>query len=285
MGIVGRGRAGRIRPFRQRMLTAALVAIVLAVTGVLIVRAGSHAHSAGSGATLTVHTIDSSHGLPDLFKIDAQYPILKGMANVSAQRKINTELSTPVLQDVSSFVAAQAREAHGLPRFIETSPAILSVSFNVYQTGNLVSVKYKAYEALSGAATDSYALESLTISLDTGGDLTNVLDFLTPTALSASGLTTLADDLQAQRGISECDSGFGGSSLVLQILEQMSSTGTGIVLNVTAGGLEFSFQDGIISSMACQPVGTLPLSGLAGLVSPTLVGLVGNPSPITSTTS
>lgn len=268
-------------------VVAVIVAVAPAAAGCATAQSHAHAVSRSSplaaGIGYTTQTIESSHGLPDLYKIDAHYPVMHGLADASVQQKINKELSAPVEQDVSSFATSQAHEAQYLRGFTETDPATLTVDFTAYQTGRLISAKYTSYEHLSGGSGAGYGLRSLTITLETGESLTNIHNFLTPDALTVSGLTTLAGDLQAQRGISKCDSGFGSSDLVLHVLEQSISTG-GVVLNVTAGGIEFSFEEGSMSGRACQPIGTLPLSAMAGLVSPALAGLVGPPSLASSAT-
>lgn len=256
--------------------TLAIAAITLVLIYPYVSRSSTHGGSGASTAGFTTRTIESTHGLPDLYKVDAQYPVVYGLPNASLQKTINDELSVPAEKYVSDFTTSQALNAKYASTFAETAPSVLTVDFSAYQTGKLISVKYTSFTQLSGGSGAGYGLESLTIVLATGRALTDVQDFLTPSALSTAGLTTLADDLQAQRGISECDGGdggFGGSELVLQVLEQMVSPGGVAVLNLTAAGIEFSFQEGAMSGRACQPVGTLPLSALSGLVSPSLLSL------------
>jgi hypothetical protein len=114
--------------------------------------------------------------------------------------------------------------------------------------------------------------------MDTGAVLAPSA-IVTSAALSAAGRNSLAASLQAQHGISSCDTlpGWPGESGIPPALATLAtSSNPGVIVNVTHAGLEFSFGDNALSPTACRPVGVLPLTGLA---SPAVIALSAGRTP------
>ncbi|WP_333769486.1 hypothetical protein [Streptomyces sp. IBSBF 2435] len=300
-------RARRVTRASRRVLSAGhgaagvgVAVVVVAAAASAVALTGGHSSPSGArvsppaapgdaGSTTTAtgpvrlafsaHDDSSSHGAPSPYRVQAKYPVASGMADAAVQNTVNAELRAPVDRTIASFTGRTTQQDAGIPG---TDPATLDISYTVYQTGKVVSVKYLAYVHNSGAADVSYEVFTVTLRTDKGA-LLGSDDILAPAAYTQAGIDTLSAGLQALPEISDCDSQPGWSSADLrQTLSDMRTKG-GVALNVTPAGIEFSFGDDTISGTACQPVGLLPLSGLVGLVEPSLAALVGPPEPIGST--
>lgn len=272
---------------------AAAVCVAIAVTIALTVGGvggagggiGGHGQAggaapAGHGALasfrISQHKIAQSHGAPDTYKVSLEYPVVTGMSNAAAQRRVNAALRQPAELSV-----------HGLAKYMGRCPApgvpvgncgFIGMLDTVYRTGALVSVKYYTETHFSGAGDINYSLQAVTVRMDTGAILAPSA-IVTSAALSAAGRNSLAASLQAQHGISSCDTlpGWPGESGIPPALATLAtSSNPGVIVNVTHAGLEFSFGDNALSPTACRPVGVLPLTGLA---SPAVIALSAGRTP------
>jgi hypothetical protein len=235
-------------------------------------QASSFATARPTAYTVTLHTTNTSSAS---YKADVQFPVVTGMANVTLQKRINTELIAPADHAVAVFKSLNSSA-------VGSGGAFIAFRDSVYRDGNLLSVKYYYETHNSGAGDVSYGLDALTIPMTTGVPLGSD-GILAPAAFTSSGVRRLATDLQLQKGISLCDElpGWRGERGLPPVLAHMSTPGN-VVLNVTPAGLEFSFGDDTISPTVCRPVGVLPLTELSGLVTPSIAALSASPVPSAS---
>ena len=276
------GPAGRTVPRRRRVRAwTGLAAAVAVIAGVAVTLAlmqpgrpaghgpepAGHPDRSPLGYQLTQRRLVSNPTTPVSYQVRAQFPVVRGLANHALQQRINTALRAPVSREISDF----STEARSYP--VGTSGAFLYLKDTAYQVKNILSVKYEAESHNAGAGDVSYELSSVTIQMSTGAPL-GLSDILTTTALSAAWRHKLAADLQAQKGISECDGqpGWRGATGIPQVLTAINAPAA-LVVNVTPGGLAFSFGDDTIAPTACRPVGVVPFAELSGLLRPAIADL------------
>ena len=252
------------------LATAVAVAVVVAV---VLAQSNPIAHTNPVGFKVTVHSLRLMPRAPVSYTVTAQYPVITGLGDAGLQQRLNVELRAPVARQVAAFSALSRTYPEG------SSGAFMMLKETAYRAGQLLSVKYVTFTHNSGAGDVSYGLQTVTIRMDAGTVL-NPAHILTTTALTKKGLGTLAVDLQAQKGISECDTqpGWTGESSIPSALARIGTPGW-VVINVTRTGLAFSFGDDAISPTVCQPTGVVPFSELSGLVNPSIVALAANAAP------
>lgn len=231
------------------------------------------------GYQVALHTVSMTPTKPVSYTVRAQYPVVTGLSDLARQRQINADLRAPVSREISSFSTLTKSAPAGV------GGAFLNIGATVYQVKNVLSVKYLGESHNAGAGDVSYTLNAVTIQMSTGAPL-GLSDMLTPAALTAAGRNRLAADLQAQHGIRECDTlpGWTGEKAIVPALARIRAPGY-VVLNVTPGGLAFSFGDDAISPTVCRPVGVMPAAELSGLITPSIAALGPTAAPSTAPTA
>ena len=271
---------------RLRTAAAAALAIVLAVSagvGIWLVHSGQRnggsrrLGTVASSLSVQQRTIKLARGAPDSFTATARYPVVSGLPP-AAQGLVNSALRLPASQAIAGF----AKETGQCPANLipASNCGFVGVNYQLYRVGHLLSVKYFTETHFSGAADVSYALQAVTFRTDTGAVL-GPSAILTTAALTTTGRKQLAVDLQAQPSISSCDQqpGWLGESGISPALATLAtSRQPDVIINMTPGGVQFSFGDDVLSGTACQPAGTLPLTELPGLINPAIINLAASQS-------
>lgn len=246
-------------------------------------QAGSSSSAAAAAAAYSYTVTDqpsiTATGGPDGYLFQADYPSVSGLSNSALEQKINAELRAPLDQDAKQFAATNNAVANDPPN----ESGFWYITTSLYQVGSLISAQYAGSYHANGQGDVGYTIQTVTIRTDTGA-LVSDSELLAPTAVTTD-LDTLAADLQADKSISGCEVLDDSETQ----LEQTLSTGdSDYAMNVTPGGLLFSFAPGQIGTAeGCRPAAVLPWSELGGIVSPQIEQLAGagaNTSPSASST-
>ena len=231
-------------------------------------QAGSPSAVATAGAypyTVTDQPSITATGGPDGHMFQADYPSVSGLSDSALEQKINAELRAPLDQDAKQFATTNSAVAN------DSEPGFWYITTSLFQVGSLISAQYAGSYHANAQGDVGYTIQTVTIRTDTGA-LVSDSALLAPTAVTAD-LDTLVADLQANPSISGCEVLDDSET---QLEQTLSAGGGDYALNVTPGGLLFSFAPGQIGSAdGCRPAAVLPWSQLGGLVSPQIEQLAG----------
>jgi len=198
----------------------------------------------------------------------ADYPSVSDLPNGALEQKINAELRAPLDQDAQQFAAKNSTVANEYPDL----QGFYYITASIYQVGSLISAQYAGSYHANGQGDIGYTIQTVTIRTDTGAEISD--SGLLATAAVTTDVDTLAADLQANQSISGCED-LDDSETLMEIEQALSSGGDDYAMNVTPGGLLFTFPAGEIGAEGCRPAAVLPWSELNGIVSPQIEQLAG----------
>lgn len=141
------------------MKTAAVAMVLILLTGTV------HAYSV---KTKTI----SEDGTAPRYSIAAQYPVMKGLRNNSAQDALNSMLSKWVLNRITQF--RTDLDAMESPNATSRLPGDnrISVTYSLkVKTDHILGIAWDVYQQFAGAAHPSEVLNVMVYDLDTGRQL------------------------------------------------------------------------------------------------------------------